>query len=51
LIADLSTPRVLAMSYVDSQPIEALIDAPQSLRDRVAADLIDLVLRELFEFG
>ena len=47
---ELNTPQVLAMSYVESQPIEALESAPQALRDRVARDLIALVLRELFEF-
>lgn len=51
LHADLCTPQVLAMSYVESQPIDALTDAPQALRDRLAASLIDLVLRELFQFG
>ncbi len=50
LQADLSTSRVLSMSYVDSQPIDVLTDAPQALRDHVAAQLIDLVLRELFSF-
>ena len=49
--ADLSTPQVLAMSFIESQPLEALTDAPQAVRDRVAAQLIDLVLRELFVFG
>jgi predicted unusual protein kinase regulating ubiquinone biosynthesis (AarF/ABC1/UbiB family) len=39
------------MSYVESEPIDALVDAPQALRDRVAGDLVDLVLRELFDFG
>lgn len=48
---DLCTPQVLAMTYVDSVPLETLVDAPQALRDRVAAALIDLVLRELFVFG
>jgi predicted unusual protein kinase regulating ubiquinone biosynthesis (AarF/ABC1/UbiB family) len=48
---EFSTTQVLAMSYLDSQPIDALAEAPQALRDRVAADLVDLVLRELFEFG
>lgn len=48
--AALSTDRVLAMTYLESQPIEALAGAPQELRDRAARDLIDLVLRELFEF-
>ena len=47
---DLSTPQVLAMSYVESQPLDALLTAPQSVRDQAAARLIDLVLRELFTF-
>lgn len=49
--SDLSTPQVLAMRYIDSQPLDALSDAPQDLRDQVAARLIDLTLRELFDFG
>jgi predicted unusual protein kinase regulating ubiquinone biosynthesis (AarF/ABC1/UbiB family) len=48
---DLSTPEVLAMSYIESQPIDALTDAPQEVRDHVAQHLIDLTLRELFTFG
>ena len=48
---DLSTAQVLAMTYIESQPIDALTTAPQPVRDRVAESLIDLVLRELFEFG
>ena len=47
----LCTPQVLAMRYMDSAPLDSLADAPQALRDRVATALIDLVLRELFEFG
>lgn len=47
----LCTPQVLAMSYVQSAPMDSLMDAPQALRDRVAAALIELVLRELFVFG
>ena len=47
----LCTPNVLAMDYMESRPIAQLVDAPQELRDRVAGLLIDLVLRELFEFG
>jgi predicted unusual protein kinase regulating ubiquinone biosynthesis (AarF/ABC1/UbiB family) len=49
--ADLSGKDVLAMSYVEGTPIEALVTAPQSERDHIAALMIDLVLRELFEFG
>ncbi len=51
LHAALSTPQVLAMSYVHSEALDSLVDAPQALRDRVAGALIDLVLRELFVFG
>lgn len=49
--AEFSTGQVLAMTYIDSQPIERLDEAPQIDRDRVMATLIELVLRELFEFG
>lgn len=49
--AELSTAQVLAMGYVDARPLDTLVEAPQALRDRVAAQLIDLTLRELFEFG
>lgn len=48
---DLSGGEVLAMDYVDSLPIEALEDAPQEVRDDVAARLIGLVLEELFDFN
>lgn len=48
---DLSNRDVLAMEYVESQPIETLETAPQALRDAVARNLIDLVLQELFCFG
>jgi len=45
------TPQVLAMTYMDSDPLDSLVDAPQAQRDRVATALIDLTLRELFQFG
>jgi predicted unusual protein kinase regulating ubiquinone biosynthesis (AarF/ABC1/UbiB family) len=47
---DLCTGQVLAMTYLDCQPIETLEAASQAVRDRAAASLIDLVLRELFTF-
>ena len=47
----LCTSQVLAMRYVDSAPLDSLTHAPQTLRDKVAAALIDLVLREIFVFG
>ncbi|MGB3165415.1 MAG: AarF/ABC1/UbiB kinase family protein, partial [Alteraurantiacibacter sp.] len=46
-----STGRVLAMDYIPGHPVEEQEDAPQEERDRVAAAIIALVLRELFEFG
>lgn len=48
---DLCTPQVLAMTYVQSHPIDTLDSAPQAIRDHAARALIDLVLREMFEFG
>lgn len=48
---DLTTGRVLAMSFVEGEPIEALEGAEQPVRDRVTASLIGLVLRELFTWG
>ncbi|MGR3497087.1 ABC1 kinase family protein [Citreimonas sp.] len=47
----LCTPQVLAMDYMESVPLDTLVEAPQAERDRVAAALIDLVMRELFVFG
>ena len=48
--ADLTTTRILAMTFLQGDPIEALEDAPQDVRDRAASLLIDLTLRELFSF-
>ncbi|MBB4286017.1 AarF/UbiB family protein [Roseospira goensis] len=50
LHADLTTPDVLAMDYVEGVPIDALTTAPQATRDRVMTLLIGLLFRELFEF-
>jgi len=47
----LTTARVLAMDFVAGRPIETLADASQSVRDSTMTALIELVLRELFEFG
>lgn len=48
---DWTTGSVLAMSFVGGRPIEEAADAPQDRRDRIAHDLIDLLLSELFTFG
>ncbi|MBB5712584.1 ABC1 kinase family protein [Sphingomonas xinjiangensis] len=51
LVDELTTPRVLAMSFIEGRPIEMLAEAPQRERDAAMTALITLVLRELFEFG
>ena len=48
---DLTTPRILAMTFLDGLPIETLESASQATRDAAVASLMNLVLRELFEFG
>lgn len=48
--ADLSTPEILAMDYVPSEPMETVESADQATRDAVARRLIRLMLREVFEF-
>jgi predicted unusual protein kinase regulating ubiquinone biosynthesis (AarF/ABC1/UbiB family) len=48
--APYSGKNVLAMSFVESLPIESMMTAPQEERDRIMTLLIRLVLRELFEF-
>lgn len=47
---DLTTPDVLAMSFVEGVPVDRLINAPQHERNQIMTSLIELVLRELFEF-
>lgn len=51
VLPELSTPYILAMTYVPGVAIERVSEKPQEERDRVACVLMDLVLRELFEFG
>ena len=51
LHADLTTSHVLAMSFIGGVPIESMTDAPQAERDRIVRLLVNLVFRELFEFG
>lgn len=47
----LTTRRVLAMGFVEGQPVEDLADADPDVRDGAMTALVSLVLRELFEFG
>jgi len=51
LHADLTTAHVLAMSFVAGVPIESMVNAPQAERDRIVRLLVNLLFRELFEFG
>ena len=51
LHTNLTTKRVLAMSFEEGGPIEDLANEPQALRDATFEKLVRLVTRELFEFG
>lgn len=48
---DLTTTTVLAMDLLEGVPIESLATAPRELRDRTATRLLDLALREVFDWG
>lgn len=50
-VDELSSDRILAMDFIAAQPIESLQSADQATRDRAMGALLELVLRELFEFG
>ena len=51
LHTDWTTPGILTMSHVTGVPIESAQDAPQDTRNRIAKHLIELTLKELFDFG
>lgn len=46
----LCSDRVLAMDFISGRPIESLQQAPQAVRDQVMTALLQLVLREIFDF-
>jgi predicted unusual protein kinase regulating ubiquinone biosynthesis (AarF/ABC1/UbiB family) len=49
---DLSTKSALAMEFIYAKPLsEWAENAPQNERNQVASTLVELLLRELFEFG
>ena len=48
---EFTTANALAMTYIAAVPIETLVDAGNDERDRVTAQIFDLVLDELFRFG
>ncbi|WP_299564126.1 AarF/ABC1/UbiB kinase family protein [uncultured Sulfitobacter sp.] len=47
---DWTTPAVLSMQFIEGAPIETAADASQEERDLIMARLVDLTLRELFQF-
>ena len=47
---DLTTTRILAMDFVDAEPLDALVQASQRRRNALGAVLERLLFRELFEF-
>jgi len=49
--SELTGPGVLAMTFIDSEPIDWLIGRPQAERNRIAERLIRLTLQEVFDFG
>lgn len=51
VVDELSRDNILAMDFMEGEPIETLTTASQTTRDRVAGLLIELFFRELFEFG
>jgi predicted unusual protein kinase regulating ubiquinone biosynthesis (AarF/ABC1/UbiB family) len=50
-VDDLVESTVLPMDYLTGAPIETLSDESQTLRDKAGGTLLELVMRELFEFG
>lgn len=51
LYSEMTTQRVLVMSYEPGSPIESLENEPQATINDVYGRLLELVARELFEFG
>lgn len=51
LCEDWTTRNILSMTFLEGQPIEEAEVLPQPTRNEIATALIELVLKELFEFG
>ena len=47
---ELTRDNILAMDFLEGEPIESLTTATQATRDRVVELLLELLFRELFEF-
>ncbi|WP_040370201.1 AarF/ABC1/UbiB kinase family protein [Blastomonas sp. AAP53] len=50
LHADLTTSDILAMDYIESIAVEETVQLDQPQRDRIVELLVELLLRELFDF-
>ena len=48
---ELTRENILAMDFLGGEPIESLTKAIQTTRDRITGSLLELLFRELFEFG
>lgn len=51
VIDSLTRENVLAMSFQDGVPIDRLVDAPMEKRNAASAALLELALREVFDWG
>jgi predicted unusual protein kinase regulating ubiquinone biosynthesis (AarF/ABC1/UbiB family) len=51
VIDDLTTSEVLAMEFLDGDPIESVAGMPKGLRNQTAEVLLDIALKEVFEWG
>ena len=51
VIEPLTTTDVLTMTYMDGEPIDRLATRPAAERNRAAAAILELALREVFEWG
>ncbi len=47
----LTRENILAMDFLEGEPVESLSTASQETRDRVVSLLLELLFREMFEFG
>jgi predicted unusual protein kinase regulating ubiquinone biosynthesis (AarF/ABC1/UbiB family) len=50
-LPELSTRRILSMTFMPGLPVEQAVSASQPERDELAHNFMDLVLKELFDFG
>lgn len=51
VLTPLTTADVLTMTYLDGQAIESLTDQPLNVRNAAASALLELSLREVFDWG